>query len=141
MKFVRFFVGLLLGMVTITLLTEAIEFTIVKVISGQTLDYLSSNQDEYFEIRNAPWILGLKVLYTFLGSFCGGFVASYIAKNASKITLITLILVQFLGLIYGAFFSEFSSSTPLWMWVLLLVIVPLGIYLGHRFAENINSKK
>lgn len=141
MKFLRFLVGFLLGMFTITLLTEVVEFAIVKLTSGHTIDYLSSYQDEYFEIRNRPLILGLKVLYTLFGSFCGGFVATYIAKNNGKIVMITLAVVQFSGLIYGAFFSDFSNSTPLWMWIILLIIVPLGIYYGHTFAEKLNSKK
>lgn len=141
MKFLRFFIGFLLGMFTITFLTEGVEFAIVKFVSGHTVDYLSSNQDEYFEIRNRPWILSLKIIYTFFGSFFGGCIATYIAKKASKITIITLIVVQFVGLIYGAFFSDFSGSTPLWMWILLLIIIPIGIYYGHLFMEKINSKK
>ena len=141
MKFIRFLAGFFMGMITITVLTEVVEFMIVKFTSGHSLDYLSSYQDEYFEIRNRTWILGLKPLYTFLGSICGGFIATYIAKNTGKITMITLAIVQFTGLSYGAFFSEFSDSTPLWMWILLLVIVPLGIYYGYTLAENVNRKR
>ncbi len=141
MKFIRFFIGFLTGMFTITLFTEAIEFSIVKFTSGQTVDYLSSYQEEYFKIRNQSWILGLKLFYTFLGAFFGGFVATYISKNASRITLIALIVVQFAGLIFGAFFSEFSKLTPFWMWILLLIIVPIGIYYGHLIAEKRNAIK
>ncbi len=139
MKFIRFIVAFLLGMITITLLTEVVEFMIVKVVSGHSFDYLSSYQDEYFEIRNRPWILGAKILYTFIGSLCGGLIATYIAKNVSKITIITLTIVQFAGLSYGAFFSDFSNFTPLWMWILLLIIVPFGIFHGHTLANKINK--
>lgn len=134
MKIIHFFSGFLLGMIAITILTEVVEFTIVKITSGYSFDYLSSNQNEYFEIRNKPWILVFKILYTFVASFCGGFIATYIAKNTSKITIVSLSVVQVAGLIYGAFFSDFSDLTPLWMWVLLLIIVPSGIYYGHSEA-------
>lgn len=144
MKFIRFFIGLIVGMFLLTVLTEGIEFIIIKTLSGDSFEYLSTHQKEYFEIRNQPLILFLKIIYTLGASFLAGFVATYIAQKTSTILLVSFIGIQLLGIIYGAFFSEFSDSTPLWMWVTLMVLIPLGIFYGYLRAEkliNISTNK
>lgn len=139
MKFVRFFVGLIAGIFLLTVLTEGIEFLIVKTLSGESFEYLSTHQEEYFEIRNQPLILLLKIVYTFGASFFAGFIATYIAQRESKKLLVTFIGLQLLGIIYGAFFSDFSDTTPLWMWFTLIIIVPSGIFYGYLRAGKLTG--
>lgn len=132
MKILLLALGIILGLMAITLITEFIEFSTVKLLSGKSFEYLKRNQTEYFEIRNQFWVLIFKLLYNFLAALTGGYLMTWLAKNFSKVGLYLLVGIQAVALIWGGFFSEFSNTAPTWLWFALIVITVAGIYQGYK---------
>jgi hypothetical protein len=136
MKITRLFLGVIISMLVLSVIVEGVEFLIVRMVSGQSMEYLSNNQLAYFEIRNQTWILVLKILYTFLTAFLAGWLGSRITKQLQSPLLVTMALVQGLAFLYAMFLSEFKNTLPTYYWLLLLAVVLCGIYYGHK----INNK-
>ena len=134
--FARLVAGTLVGLVAITFVAESIEFLIVRVLSGKSFDYLSTHQDEYFEIRNQSGILITKLLYNSVAAIIGGYLMAWIARAHARIGLAILIGIQVIALVWGGFFSELSETGPLWMWLALIVLTPAGIYVGCRIRNG-----
>ncbi len=136
MNYIKIVLGIIFGLVVITLIAESIEFTIVSLVSGKSLGQLQANQDIYFNIRNRNWILISKIFYSLFAGIAGGYFATWISGKISKITIFALIFVQIISLVWGGFFSEWSSTGPIWMWLYLLTIIPFGIWVGYRWKKN-----
>lgn len=135
MKIVRLILGIIVGLIMISLVAETIEFFTVKIASGLPFSELSDpkNQSTYFATRNTAYILGFKMIYSLLAGFVGGYVAAWISTPLNKRAIYLLIGIQISTLAWAGFFStEFSATGPLWMWMALILIVPLGIWLGHQ---------
>ncbi len=132
MKFVRLTLGVIAGLVLITLITESIEFITVKLASGASFEKLSSDQDYYFSVRNQLGILVFKVIYTGGSGFIAGYVASRISLSFAKICILLIVVVQIVSLIWAGFISELSTTGPMWMWIALMIVVPIGVYLGYK---------
>jgi len=45
MKILRLAFGIILGLIAITIITELIEFSTVKLLSGKSFEFLKNNQD------------------------------------------------------------------------------------------------
>jgi hypothetical protein len=136
MKYVRFVLGIIVGMLMITIIAEGIEFLIVKLVSGKTFEYLQSNQDEYFSFRNRNWILVFKILYSLIAGIIGGYLTAWISKGLAKIAIYFLLLIQSTSLIWGGFISEWSTTGPIWMWLYLIFVIPLGIWIGYKWKSK-----
>ena len=132
MHILRFLLGVIMGLFMITFITESIEFLTVKLISGQPFSDLTSNQEEYLAVRNQGGVLAFKMVYNFFASVCGGFVAAWVAKKYAFRAVLTLIIIQSVALIWAGFISEYASTGPMWMWLLLTLLTPVGVYLGYR---------
>lgn len=130
-KVVRLILGFVVGMVAITLVAETIEFLTVKLVSGESFASLSSDQEAYFAIRNQLGILLFKMVYNFVAAVVAGYLASWIARDWAKIAVILLIGLQTVSLIWAGFFSELAANGPLWMWLGLIILTPIGVYVGH----------
>lgn len=139
MKYIRLVVGVVCGLLVITIVAEGVEFTIVKSVSGKSFETLQANQQEYFDIRNRTWILISKVLYSLIAGILGGFVTTWISKEKAKMAIYILLLIQIVSLIWGGFISELSETGPLWMWGYLLIIIPIGIWIGYRWKGRENA--
>lgn len=136
MKIVRIVLSVLAGLILISFITESIEFLIVKLASGQSMEYLSTNQNLYFEVRNQTGILIAKMFYTSLSAVIAGIVTTLIAKSAAKMAIGILATLQTVSLIWAGFLSDLSSTGPVWMWVALIILVPTSIFLGHRLKAQ-----
>lgn len=136
MKYVRLTLGVILGMLLITIIAEGIEFVFVKIVSGETLEQLQSKQDEYFSVRNRSWILVSKMFYSLLAGIVGGYLTTWISKELAKIAIYILILLQVISLIWGGFISDLSATGPTWMWLCLIFVVPLGIWIGYKWKSK-----
>ena len=134
MKVVRLILGVLAGLITITIVTESIEFLIVIIASGESTEELTTNQKLYFAIRNQPIILISKLVYTTGAGIIGGFLTALISKSLPRPAALVLIVVQLVSLIWAGFISDLSSTGPVWMWVALIILVPSGIYYGYTKA-------
>ncbi len=136
MKILRLAAGILAGLVAVTAITESIEFVTVKLLSGRSMEYLAQNQDEYFAVRNRTGVLMFKQLYNFFAAVAGGYLMTLIASAYRKIGLYALVALQSLALVWGGFFSEFSTTGPAWIWMALIVLTPVGFLLGYRLRAN-----
>jgi hypothetical protein len=136
MKVVRLILGVFVWLMSITLVAELIEFLTVKVFSGMSFSELTTDEKGYFEVRNSIGILLFKILYSFLAGLTGGYLASRISIGNPKLAIYLLMGFQVLSLIWGGFFSELSQTGPTWMWIYLIIIVPAGIYFGHKISEK-----
>ncbi|HNB87224.1 MAG TPA: hypothetical protein PLL38_11320 [Anaerolineales bacterium] len=125
----RFVLGLVLGLIIISLLSESIEFGLVTLINdGATYD-----MDAYFSIRNQIWFLIIKIIYNGIGAFIGGWLAKTIASRWKIACVITLAAIQTISFIWGMTLSEFAGTTPTWAWILLAIETSLLIYIGGIF--------
>ncbi len=133
MSILRLIIGVLIGLLSISVIVEVIELIIVVNISD--LDFSEATnpeyQQEYFIARNAPLILAAKMIYSIIGGFVGGFLASIIAGDKAKTAVIAVTLLQIVSLIWAGFFSDFSITGPTWMWIALMIIIPIGIWIGY----------
>lgn len=136
MKYFRLIIGVIVGLITITIIAETIEFIIVKSASGKSLDELQADQSHYFKIRNQNWILMTKAFYSLLAGIVGGYLTTWISKEKSNIAIFILIAIQFVSLIWGGFISDLSVTGPIWMWIYLLIIIPMGIWLGYKWKSK-----
>jgi hypothetical protein len=141
MKIVRLVLGVLATMVILTITVESIEFLIVKTTSGKSMEYLSNNQSEYFTIRNQTWILVLKVIYTFGAAFLAGWLGSKTTKYLQKSFFITIVILQGAAFLYAMLFSEFKDTLPIYYWLLLLILVLSGVYIGNYLYNNKKIKQ
>ena len=137
MTVARIIIGVFVGLIAITLVAESIEFVTVKIISGKSFSELTTDESGYFEIRNTIGILLFKILYSLLAGVTGGYLSSLISTQRPQLSVYILTGLQVLSLIWAGFFSELSQTGPIWMWIYLIIVIPMGISLGHK----INVKK
>ena len=137
MKVVRIIIGVVAGLIAITLIAESVEFVTIKIISGKSFAELTTDESGYFEVRNTIGILLFKILYSFFAGIVGGYLTSKISLARPQLAIFLLIGIQVLSLIWGGFYSELSQTGPIWMWIYLIIVIPMGISLGHK----INVKK
>lgn len=138
MKIVRLILGIMAAMVVLTISVESIEFLIVKYVSGQSIEYFSNNQSEYFNIRNQTWILVLKAAYTFLSALLAGWLGSKITKYLQNSFFITVAILQGAAFLYAMLFSEFKDTLSTYYWLILLTLVLSGVYLGSSILKRLN---
>ncbi|WAC02751.1 hypothetical protein N7U66_03510 [Lacinutrix neustonica] len=136
MKILRLILGIITTMLVLTFIVEGTEFLIVKIVSGQSMEYLSNNQSEYFKIRNQTWFLVLKLVYTFFGAYPAGWLGYKITKHLQTAFFITIIMLQTLVFLYAMFFSEFKSTLKIYYWFLLLIVVLCGIFFSKNYFKN-----
>lgn len=134
MAIVKLIIGVIIGLIAITIVAEAIEFLLVRSLSGIPSSVLQYNQELYFNVRNTHWVLGLKFAYSILAGYVGGYLVTWINLNSGKVkyAIYTLIGIQLVSLIWAGFFSELSNTGPYWMWLYLILVIPGGIWLGYR---------
>lgn len=134
-------VAVLLGLATITLLSEAIEFVLVQSVSGQSGDELQANQPAYFAIRNNSWIIYAKPVYTMFAAAAAGYLAARIAGSAPFDLKAGQIIagLQIAALVWAGYFSNMSATAPAWLWGVLLPVVPIGILAGLLLKRKVAS--
>lgn len=132
MTAIRLIFGVFVGLIAITVVAESVEFLTIKIVTGKQFSELTEVQNEYFEIRNTTWILVFKSLYSFIAGVIGGYLATWISSGKPQLALILLIGIQVLSLVWAGFLSELSATGPLWMWIYLILVIPLGIFIGHK---------
>ncbi|MEO1652617.1 MAG: hypothetical protein AAFU64_03645 [Bacteroidota bacterium] len=136
MKIIRLIIGVFIGLMAITFVAETIEFITVKLVTGSPFAELTQNPDSYFKVRNRTWILIFKIFYSLLGGLAGGYLATWISGKGSLLAIFILIGVQVLSLVWAGFLSELGQTGPTWMWIYLILVIPLGIWWGHRVRNQ-----
>ncbi|MGB6153263.1 MAG: hypothetical protein WBG48_14870 [Pricia sp.] len=128
--------GIITAILVLSILVEGIELLVVKIASGLTVDYLTNNRTDYFNIRNKLPILGLKVIYTFLAALLAGWLGSKITRYYQFLFSIILTILQGIAFLYAMLFSEFKNTLPKHLWLLLLTVVLVGINIGYMISRN-----
>ncbi|WP_436515748.1 hypothetical protein [Ekhidna sp. To15] len=123
MQYLKLALFTIISLILITLLVEMIEFSLVALVNGQSFSDLPQEQEAYFCLRNQPSILIAKPIYTFIIVLLVSYLCSKLLKHLKKSYFIALSIVQSIGIIYGAFLSEFKNSLPLWYWMVLLLVI------------------
>ncbi len=125
-KLLRSLLALFGSLILISILVETVEFLLVTALHGS----ITSDQQVYFGIRNRPWVLALKLLYTFGGGLVGGYVAAWLAGRAELKHALILAGVQAVAMIWGMTASEYADTMPRWAWILVTLDVALAIVVG-----------
>jgi hypothetical protein len=131
MKLLRLAFGIILGLIAITLITESIEFSTVRLLSGESVEFLRNNQNEYFRVRNQTGFLVFKLFYNLLAAVSGGFLMTLVTRSYHRIGLYVLIGIQTISILWVGFFSKYSNTAPTWLWVTLVFLTIFGIYQGY----------
>ena len=132
MKVVRSIIAVFIGLMLISILVEGIEFGLVSLLNGGMPS--TEDPEAYFAIRNQTGVLLLKLFYNTIGAVIGGYVTGWISGEHPRHGF-ALAIIQTIALIYGMF-SEFGVYTPIWMWILLILLtfpaIISGSYLRNR---------
>ncbi|MBT8471446.1 MAG: hypothetical protein HKP25_04220 [Marinicaulis sp.] len=136
MKYLRLALGVIAGLAIVSVIVEVIEVAIVMSKTGLALKELEHNQDAYFEARNAPVILISKLIYTFVAALISGWVAARVAGTMARVAIGTLITIQIVAIIWGGFFSEWSSTAPKWLWLALVPTITAGFLYGGQVRNR-----
>lgn len=132
MKGLRSVVGIIAGLLAISVLVEAVEVTLVTLVNGgMTMDPVV-----YFGTRNRPWFLAIKLVYNTAGAVAGGWLAAWIAGRAPMAHGVALAIVQAAALGYAVTDPAMRQWTPDWMWAALAVVSTLGVLWGARLRQR-----
>ncbi|GAB5403949.1 MAG: hypothetical protein Aurels2KO_21800 [Aureliella sp.] len=101
------------GLVLMSLIAEPVEFLLVALSNGG----ITTDQDQYFQIRNRTPILVLKFLYNGLAATMAGYATAAIAVKHPKVHGHLLAIIQSALFVWGMTLSEFAGTTPKWFWI------------------------
>jgi hypothetical protein len=119
--------AILAGLFLITLLTEGIEMLVVVMSSDKPLSELTQDPAEYFAVRNQPANIALKLVYNTIAAFIGGYVCAGIGRWRPFTHTLVLAGIQTLGFVYGMTFSEYANTSPVWLWLTLMILTVVAI--------------
>ncbi len=128
----RSLLAVFIGLLVISLIAESVEFGVVTALHGSPI----TDQEIYFEIRNQLPVILLKFIYNAFAAFIGGYLTGLIAGRQELGHGIALALTQAVSLIWGMTVSPLAHSTPLWAWIMLVLLMPTAIVAGARFRKN-----
>jgi hypothetical protein len=132
MAVVRSVLAVLIGLVLISLLVEPIEFALVSLVNGGT----TTDAVVYFDIRNRPAFLVVKLFYTTAAAVVGGYVTGWLAGRLPLAHGIILAIVQIVALAWAFNTPEMRTWTPDWMWVARAIVSTLGVIWGAWRQER-----
>lgn len=125
MRLFRFVLATFLGLIVLSVVAEGVEIGLVSAVNGGM-----PSPDDYFDVRNQPFILGLKFIYNSVAAIIAGFVVAWIAKADEMRAAVTLAVVQTLLFIWGMTLSEYAGSLHLMVWIPITLLMIIGIVLG-----------
>ena len=123
---VRSIIAVLGGIGLISLVTEALEFTLVRAAAGGPIPDMAA----YFAVRNGPAILAAKLVYNTLAAVLGGYMTAKVAGGREVPHAVVGALVQTAALIWGFTASEYAGFTPVWMRVALVLLTGPAMVAG-----------
>ena len=122
----RFAGALLVGLLTITLVVEPLEFGLVTLLAGG----VESDPEVYFGIRNRPAFVAAKVVYNAVGGVLGGYVAARLAGRKEHLVGGLLACVQAGALLWAMNDPELGRHTPVGIWALIILATVTGVVVG-----------
>lgn len=127
-KVLRSILGVVAGLIAISVIAEGIELLLVTVLHGGAV----TDPDVYWKVRNRTPVLGLKLVYNTLAAGVGGYLVAWIAGHRHLAHGAALAIVQLVLFVWGMTASEYAGTTPAWVWITLCVTMSASILLGAR---------
>ena len=125
-QLIRSLLAVLVGLISITLIVEPIEFALVTLANGG----MTTDPYEYFLVRNRPWLLTAKIVYNTAAALAAGYLTAWIAGRAPLSHAAAVALLQVVAFAFAMITPELRSTGPDWMWWVLIVATPLAILAG-----------
>lgn len=114
------------GIGLVSLVTEALEFTLVRAVAGGPIPDMTA----YFVVRNRPAILAAKLVYTSLAALLGGYMTAKVAASREMTHAVVAAVIQTVALVWGFTASEYAPFTPVWMRVALVLLTGPAMVVG-----------
>jgi hypothetical protein len=118
--------AVLVGLMSITLIVEPIEFLLVTAANGG----LTTDPYEYFQVRNRGWLLALKMVYNTGAAVAAGYLTAWIAGRAPLAHAAVVAVLQVAAFAFAMATPELRQTGPGWMWFSLLAATPIAIVAG-----------
>lgn len=132
MKIVRSILGVVAGLIVISVIAEGIEWLLVSLLHGGAV----TDPETYWSVRNRPLVLGLKLVYNTVAAGVGGYLAAWIAGGRQLAHGAALAIVQLALFVWGMTASEYAGTTPAWAWITLCLTMTAAILLGARLRAR-----
>ena len=128
------------GLGVISLVVEALEFSLVTAASGGRVNDMS----QYFAVRNQTGILAAKLVYSSVAAILGGYVTARVAMVNEMRHAAAAAAAQTVALIWGFSGGEFAAFTPIWVRIALIVLMGPAIMVGAAVrarAASVETKQ
>ncbi len=123
---IRSIIAVLGGIGIISLVTEVLEFTLVRAAAGGPI----ADMTAYFAVRNRPAILAAKLAYTPLAALLGGYMTAKVAASRELPHVLAAAAIQTVALAWGFTTGEYAPFTPVWMRVALVLLTGPAMVAG-----------
>ena len=123
---IRSLCAVLGGLAVISLVVEALEFSLVTAVSGGRV----VDMPQYFAVRNQTGILAAKLVYNTVAAVLGGYVTARVAMADEIRHAAAAVAAQTVGLIWGFTAGEYASYTPIWMRIALVMVMGPAMMMG-----------
>ena len=131
-RYIRGALGVVAGMLFITVAVEALEWTLVTAIHRAP----TTDPETYYGIRNGRVFLLVKLLYNTAGAMGGGYLAARIAGGAERGVGVALALIQAGALVAAMFNPDLSRFAPSLLFPTLAVVSFAGVIAGAHLAAR-----
>jgi len=126
-QLLRFALAIFAGITVAYGLGQAIEFGLVVFVNGS----VPQDSMQYFAVRNHPQVLVAKLFYSAVIGLGAGYLAALIGARMGMLAGVALAFAQAVGIVWAIVSSDpLYSNTPVWIWLLLLLIAPPATVLG-----------
>jgi len=125
----RFLIAIVIGMSTLFIVAEGIEFVAVQMAAPRW----TTEPHEYFAIRNRPGMLVLKFGYQLAATILAGYVGALVAGHPFERTVgLTTGMVQSGMFVVALLTPELRHNAPDWVWLALMPLTIFGFLTGAR---------
>ena len=126
MDIIRSIVAVLGGIGLISIVVEALEFSLVNAVAGGAI----TDMQGYFAVRNQPGILIAKLGYNSVGGVLGGYLTAKVSGRQEMQHAWAAAILQTAGLVWGFTGGEFAAFTPVWMRIALVLLTGPAMLVG-----------
>ncbi len=126
-QLLRFVLAIFAGIIVAYGLGQTIEFGLVVFVNGS----VPQDSMQYFAVRNHPQVLVAKLFYSAVIGLGAGYLAAWIGGRMGILAGVTLAFAQVVGIVWAMVSrNPLFSYTPMWTWLLLLLIAPPAMIVG-----------
>ena len=126
MNWLRSFVGIIAGMGVISIVVQALEFTLVNAMAGTPITDMAG----YFAVRNRPGVLMATFVSSGMAGLLGGYVTARVAGARERLHGAIAAAIQTAALTWGFTRGDFASYTPVWARVVFALVTGTAMIVG-----------